>query len=1097
MEIAAWLAQQNLSEHTEAFVQNGVDFALLPELTNEDLKDLGIARLADRKRLLRAIEVLREDRADTSAEAVAPMMQASEHRQVTVLFADIAGYTRLSSELGAEQTHGLLEKYFDVVDGVIASFGGTVDKHIGDCVMAVYGAPIAHDRDPLRAVRTALEIHDRLEGLSGELGVEIKSHIGIACGQVVASDTGSDAHRSYTVTGESVNLASRLQEKAAPGDTLISEAVHREVADQVECRSEGLVNVKGIAEPIPAWRVKTLRPTDQHLMRAPFIGRDSEVGQFSGLLHACKALGHGQTVIVRGEAGIGKTRLVEEFTEAARSQGFIAHKGLVLDFGVSTGGGAVRSIVRSLLRIAPGACPAVRRSTAETVLADKRLPFEQRCFLSDLLDLPQCREDQAKFNAMDNAARNEGRRSVVAGLLHGLSEDQPVLVVVEDVHWAEPMLLTHLARMAATVANCRALLVITTRVEGDPLSQTWRSTTGGCPLITIDLGPLRDDDAVKLANMFGDAEDSFARDCVRRAAGNPLFLEQLLRDVNDSIKTELPASIQSLVLARMDRLPASEKVALQAASILGQRFSLEPLRELLQDPQFDCQALIERHLIRPEADEYLFAHALVQQGVYGSLLSARRTELHRAAAAWYRQRDSVLHAEHLDRAGDAGAAAAYLDAVKMQVRALHFEKALSLTNRGIGLAKDADVRFDLMCMRGDALRITGATDASIEAFDEALASATNDARCCRAWIGMAEGMRIADRHAAALDVLAKAQRSATSLGLEADLAHIHYLRGNVFFPLGKIQGCLEEHEISLRLARQVNGTEAEALALGGLGDAHYLNGRMRTAFAQFHDCILICREHGYRRIEVANRHMMGWSRIHLMELSDALEDAHSCIEMAVEVSHRRAELLALMLVGSVETERGNIAEAENVLERAIGLARQLSARNFEAQSLMDFSRLELARGRRAQALELAEHAANRVRDVGMMFLGPSVLACWAMANGVSRASNEALEEAERILDAGCVGHNQSWFARFAIDYAIETGDWDALARYTARLKDFTSAEPLELTDFMVRRGQALAAWGKGQRDDQLMRELTALREEAERTGFRTLLPGIDAALGKA
>ena len=173
---------------------------------NEDLKDLGVAKLADRKRLLNAIANLASDSPARDARPSQPATAAGEHRQVTVLFADIAGFTRLTTELGAENIHSLLNRYFETVDAIVANYGGTVDKHIGDNVMAVFGAPIAHDDDPLRAVRAAFEIHRQVGQLHDSRGRKLEVHVGIASGQVVASGTGSDKHREYTVTGDSVNL---------------------------------------------------------------------------------------------------------------------------------------------------------------------------------------------------------------------------------------------------------------------------------------------------------------------------------------------------------------------------------------------------------------------------------------------------------------------------------------------------------------------------------------------------------------------------------------------------------------------------------------------------------------------------------------------------------------------------------------------------------------------------------------------------------------------------------------------------------------------------------------------------------------------------
>ena len=221
MDVAAWLRDLGLEAYAEAFAENGVDAELLGELNNEDLKDLGIAKLADRKRLLNAIadsclgQPGRRGKTTPSRRTA-----AGEHRQVTVLFADIAGFTKLTTELGAENIHSLLNRYFETVDAIVANYGGTVDKHIGDNVMAVFGAPIAHDDDPLRAVRAAFEIHRQVGQLHDSRGRKLEVHVGIASGQVVASGTGSDTHRQYTVTGDSVNLAARLQSTAEAGETL-------------------------------------------------------------------------------------------------------------------------------------------------------------------------------------------------------------------------------------------------------------------------------------------------------------------------------------------------------------------------------------------------------------------------------------------------------------------------------------------------------------------------------------------------------------------------------------------------------------------------------------------------------------------------------------------------------------------------------------------------------------------------------------------------------------------------------------------------------------------------------------------------------------
>ncbi len=1096
--VADWLKELGLAEYAEAFAQNGIDAALLGELTNEDLKDLGVARLADRKRLLKAIEERARGEDQDLSKPSPAVTPPGEHRQVTVLFADISGFTRLTSELGAEDIHTLLNRFFEAVDAILLSYGGAVDKHIGDNVMGVFGAPIAHDDDPLRAVRAALDIHDRVRGLLDQKGRPIQVHIGIASGQAVASGTGSDTHRQYTVTGEPVNLAARLQGLASAGETLVSEAVSRAIADRVDCKDLGEVEVKGIKTPVRVWKVEVLRAAEGPVARVALVGREGELAQFAGVIHSCLASGSGRAVVMRGEAGIGKTRLVEEFTRMATAKGFKVHRGLVLNFGVGEGRDAIRSVLHSLLGIPAGSDSAARQAAADSAVGSRLLAPEKRIFLHDLLGLPQSLEDQATYDAMANAIRNEGKAATIAGLLRVASAQQPLAIVIEDVHWADPLSLARLARMAATIADCPALLIMTSRVEGYPFDQAWRSTSGGCPFMTLDLAPLRREDSIKLAGTFLDMTSQIALRCVQRAEGNPLFLEQLLRNVEEHGEGDVPASIQSLVLARIDRLPNADKQALQAASVLGQRFELDALRHLIAKPAYDCGGLIQRSLVRPEGDGFLFDHALVQEGVYGSLLKSRRVELHRQAALFFGKGSLIRRAEHLDRAGDTDAAGAYLEAAVAQAAILHFETALRLTNRGLELSHEPDVVCDLWRLRGDALRSTGATEDSIAAFEAALEAARDGRRQCLALIGMAEGLRIADRQDKALEVLKAAEAAAVRDALVHERVRIHYLRGNVYFPLGNIDGCLEEHGKALALARVVNSAEGEALALGGLGDAYYLRGHMRTACEQFRACIKVCKDQGYKHIEVANHHMIGWTRIHhAMEFAGAFEDAMDAVKLAAEVSNQRAEVLGLNLAACVCSELGQLTEASSYSKRALELAISLGANNFAAQALRFLAQSSAAQGRKGEAMEHAERAVKIVREVGMTFIGPTVLAIRAALTEDPEEASAILEEAESILDAGCVSHNHIWFAQLAIDHAVAIGAWDEAEHYAERLADYTRGQPLAWPDFMIARARALAAWGRGTRTRETVTELERLRHCAVQHGLALALPQLDEALAAA
>ena len=546
MRIEDWLKGLGLEQYAGAFVENGVDVALLPELTNEDLKDLSVDRLADRKKILSAIAQLSEGQDQAESDPSPPATLEGERRQVTVLFADLSGFTKLSNELGAEATHTLLNRYFEVVDGIVEDYGGRVDKHIGDNVMAVFGAPIAHTDDPERAVRAALDIHQAMTEISDTVGRNLYVHIGVASGQVVASGTGSDAHREYTVTGDSVNLASRLQDKAALGETYISDAVQRAIGELVISEAMDEVEIKGLGQPVRAWRVQGLQAETVDGSHRPFVGRRSELSQFAGVLSACRETSSGQSIYVRGEAGIGKTRLVEEMQRLAAQNGFTCHMGLVLDFGVGKGQDAIRTLVRRLLEIPPGGDKKLRGVAVDRALADGLLSSDRRVYLNDLLDLEQPTDLRALYDAMDNATRNRGKQDTVAELLQMVSAIRPTLVVIEDLHWADPVVLAHVAKLAGAVIECPAVMIMTSRIEGDPIDQTWRGAAGSSPLMTIDLAPLREAEALELAAEYLDPNNRFALTCVERAAGNPLFLEQLLRSAEETGESEVPGSVQSI-----------------------------------------------------------------------------------------------------------------------------------------------------------------------------------------------------------------------------------------------------------------------------------------------------------------------------------------------------------------------------------------------------------------------------------------------------------------------------------------------------------------------------------------------------------------------
>ena len=1019
---------------------------------------------------------------------------AGDRRQAAVLVADISGYTGICASMDPEQVQFLLNRFFEAMDGIVLKYGGHVLDHAGDAITGVFGAPVAHGNDAERALRAGLDMHQEAAQLTDRAGRPLQLHVGISSGEVVAAVMTGGAQPKYAVTGDTVNLAARLDAIAKPGETLISEALHRSVSELVEADDLGELQVKGLVQPVRTWRVRALRAVSREAQ--PFVGRQSELGQLLQVLDTALETGRGMTVLVRGDAGIGKSRLGEELRARAHERGYACHIGQVLDFGVGKGQDAIPVILKQVLEIASQASETTRHEAVEQALSRGLVTEEQEPFLREVLDLEQQPERQALFDAMDNATRARRTGEAVTALLRNAASVQPRLVVVEDLHWASPTLLHHLALLTMAAAERPIVLAMTSRIEGDPLDKVWRASTHGSPLMTMDLGPLRPEDARSLAGDLIETSTRFALECIERAEGNPLFLNQLLRSAREAATAEVPATIQSLVLARMDRLKPADKLTLQSASIIGKRFSLEALHAVTGDRELRCDNLIAADLVRPDGADYLFAHALIQEGVYSSLLKSRRRELHRSAANWFGEREPILRAEHLDRAEDPGAAQAYLDAATEQARRYRFDVALRLAERGAEIA-DRAVLCTLTMLRGELLLEVGRSQESISAFRTALELADDEAQTCRAWMGIAAGNRVTGDFALAMQALDQAQPIAERLGLAVECSRIHYTRGNLFFAQGKNAQCGDEHRAALEHARRAADPECEAQALSGLGDAQYAQGRMLTALGYFRRCVELCERHGLVRVEVSNRCMVAHCLHYANDLDEALSELLTACEVAGRVGLVQAEILAQESMGLVRVARGEYREAETPLLRSLSLSRTAGARRYQSANLYVLAHARLRENRMEEAREHLAEALDLARETGMGFLGPAVFGGLALAAADAQERRRALQEGEALLRGNCVGHCYYWFYRDALDASLKGGDWDEAERYADALEAYSRPEPLPWAQLMAARARALAAVGRLGLDAAKRVELERLRDEARQAGLGSALPAIDAALAAA
>ena len=877
--------------------------------------------------------------------------------------------------------------------------------------------------------------------------------------------------------GPSVNLAARLVDIAGPGEIVIDDEVHTRIESSSVCVELQDLSIKGIEKPVTAWRVVSYEADARDAGEQPMVGRRHELAQLAGALDACIAGGAGSVMYLRGDPGIGKSRLVSELMRMARGAGFVCHRALVLDSGTARERDAIREVLTGLLDVAPdaGSDPALD-ALARAVERGHLTPAEAP-LLAGLLDLPMSEASHDLQEAMDPGARERAATDALVHLLGAVSRDVPRVVAIEDVHWADEPTLRRIAQIARAASTLPLLVVLTSRTDGDPLSTPWR-TSLRAGLTSIDLGPLSDEDAGHLAGTLVAVSERFARKCVERAAGNPLFLEQLLRAAHEH-EDRLPASLHSLVLARVDRLPERERSALRAASVIGQRFPLTLVRHLCGFDDFDCTTLVEHHLVQSDGADFLFGHALIRDGIYASVTHARRKTLHAQVAEWYRERDPALYAEHLARSESPDAPAAYRAAAEVEYAALRPERALALADRGVTLAKTSADICALQLLRVELLKEIGEGKRVSEASHAALAAASAPGERCRALLGVAAGHRLTGEVAIALDALAEAETLAQAAGYASERMAIHYLRGNLKFAQSRFAECRAEHARAYEQARALHDTEHEARTLSGLADADYAQALIRSALARVDACLQLCDAHGLVRIAIPNRVMRGHCRTYLCEFEAGLQDMRTAADLAVQVGNRHGEMFALQSMGVLYTGWGRCAEAEPSQARAVQLARELGARRYLATILAHQAESLFERGDVARARDQLHEALDIARASGAGFSGPMVLGMLLRVTDDPQERAAYATEAEQLLAAGCISHSHVYYRRYGMEDALVRGYLDEALSHAAALDQYTRADPLPYTNLLIRRARAVAALARAPHDAAMRTAVTKVKADAE------------------
>jgi len=1030
---------------------------------------------------------------DTPARSrTTPPGLEAERRQVTVMFCDLVGSTELSRRLDPEDLRALLDRYQATVATIVERFDGYVARYVGDGILAYFGYPTAHEDDAQSAVRAGLAIAGAVSQMETEATSTVRPavRIGINTGLVVAGDIGRDGRREQmAIVGETPNVAARLQALAEPDTVIIGESTRRLVEGLFVYEPLGPQRLRGLSEPVAAYRVRAESDARSRFEASalrgltPLVGREHEIGLLVGRWRHARE-GDGQVVLLSGEAGVGKSRIVRGFQDHIRDE--LRHRILYLCSPYHQGSAfyPVTDQIRRGLRFADGDTPDARLDKLDALLRGLELPVQDYApIIASLLSLPQ----GSRYPPMTLSPQELKRKilEAITAVIEAMAVEQPTLVVAEDVHWADASTLELLELLMARAADLALLVVITFRPEFEP---RWR-VPGHATSVSLSRLSRRET-AELVSNVAGGKRlpRSLVDAIVARTDGVPLFVEELtksllesgmLRERGDELEpagelpaAEIPTSLQDSLVARLDRLGPVKEVA-QLAATIGRRFSFDLLNAVSDAGEAELNdaldrlidsGLVYRQRVSPGAI-YEFKHALVRDSAYATLLKSRRQQYHRRIAEALQSRfPEVAESEPMLMAHHHAEGAQVEQAIPFWLRA------------------------------GDLFHQRGSIRMSIAAYRNVIDAGADRAARCRAWIGVAAGMRIIDRYDDAFAALDTAEREAQSAGLSEELSRIHHLRGNLYFPLGKGEACRGAHAKALEYAREIGSPQLEAQALGGLGDAEYVRARMRTANEYFRDCVELCRRHGLSQTEAANLSMVGHTRMYLNELREAVDDGLASIELARKIGHLRAEVNARLVTVFVCYELGEWEHANAHIEQASELIERLGARRFLPPFLRYRARILYAEGDHSRAMDLLERAVEIHRETGPAFDGPRTLAFLAYATEDDKVREESLAEGERIIEEGCVGHNVLFFYRDAIDVALKLGQWKEVGRYAASLEAYTRAEPLPWSDFFIARARALAAHGAGRRDARFARELERLREEAARVGFRTVVEPIEQAL---
>jgi len=1010
LDINGWLRGIGLVEYAGMFRANDIDLDLLGRLTNDDLKDIGIVSLGHRKRLLEAIAALVAAPGAPVVTTAGPNTRdTAERRQVTVMFSDLVGSTALSARMDPEDLREVISAYQRCVAATVRHFGGFVARYMGDGVLIYFGYPTAHEDDAERAVRSGLALIDAVATLPAPEPLQVR--IGAATGMVVIGDlVGSGEAQEHDIVGETPNLAARLQTIAEPNTVVIAEATRRLLGNLFDLRDLGPKELKGIAEPVRVFaalrassvasRFEAMHPGGLTAL----VGREEELDLLMRRWSKAK-IGEGQLVLLSGEAGIGKSRLSAALMENLAAE---SHTRLRYFCSPQHTDSAFYPLIGQFERaagFAHGDASQTKLHKLDALLAQTSTSRQDVALLAEMLSLP----NDGRYPALELTPQQR-RQKTLAALslqLETLARSSPVLMILEDAHWADPTSLEAFGRTVDRIATLRVLLIVTFRPE---FEAPWVGQSHVTALALNRLGHREVDTMIDRVIGNKPLPADIRGDIIERTDGIPLFVEEMTKAVLEAggeleaIQTAgavpspmpaVPASLHASLMARLDRLGPAKEVA-QIGAAIGREFSHTLISAVARKPEAELgpaldrliqAGLLSRQGMPPQAS-YLFKHALVQDAAYGTLLRQPRRALHaRIAETLASQFAEIIEsrpellAHHCTEAGLIEQAAGLwgkagqrsLAGSALAEAAEQFTRALAQIATLPGTA----------ALRRDQIKLLVALVHALTHVKGYAASETKAAvEQARLFMEQAEGLGEPPDDPLLLFSVLYGAWSANLLAFDGDV--VRDLAAQ-FVALAEKQGAT----VPLMVGHRIMG-----IALMYTGDLAQARAHFDRAIALYNPA-----EHrplATRFGQDTGVSILSW-RLRVLWLlgypEAALKDVEHGLKDAREIGQAATLLPALVRVSMNQTIFGNYAAAAAQAQEAVALAEEKGALLWKATGVMAQGCVSALTGKAANAIRMLTTGIAAYRSTGSTLLIPWYLSYLARAH----AELGQFEEAWRCI----------------------------------------------------------------------------------------------------